>query len=801
MKVLRNLLVVLGILAGIVAMISYFLLLRQKPQYRGKLGVKGLKAPVEIYYDTYGIPHIYASNEDDLYMALGYAHAQDRLFQMELLRRVSAGRLSEIFGKDLLEVDQFFRVLGLNIHAQESAQVFYNDTNSAYKRAANAYLQGINRFIEDGPTPLEFILAGIPKEKYSIKDLFLVVDYMAFNFAMGFKTDPLMSKFRQKLGDRYTNDLALDYLEGSMKAPVTENDSMAGFLSEAFRKLEERLPVPIWTGSNAWVLAPKHSASGKVLFSNDAHIGFSQPCVWYEAHLECPGFSFYGNHLAGFPFAPIGHTRKYAWGLTMFENDDMDFYSETLNPADSGQVMHKGQWIPIRQRKEHILIKGQKAEEFTVRSTPHGPLCHRVLKGMNEWSKSPVSVWWTYTKFPSNLLRVMYDFSHASSLSGFQQSVSEIVGPGVSVLYGDANGNIAWWTAAKMMKRAPGVMPAMLLDGASGKDDPLGYFDFSANPKSVNPPSGMVYSANSQPEAMQGQELYPGYYTPDDRLRRITELLEKKDKYSITEMEAMQLDDLSTGCKDIVHLIYRALYASNVSLNSEQTQILDLLVKWNGNHSLESVEPVIYYGWIYRILKNSMADEIGDKDLEAFLLTHVMKNSIPKLLRNHGSPWWDNVNTKDKVESESEILIASLSETLVALKESLGTDTSTWKWKRVHTLEHVHAMGKKKPLNQVFNVGPFASAGGNETINQMGFDMSESGIYPVRFGPSLRITLDFDDVENSRSILPTGQSGNVMSRHYNDQAALYMAGKTRKQMMNKKEIMEKSPDRLTLQPK
>jgi penicillin G amidase len=801
MKVLRKLFVVLGIVAGIVAMVSYFLLLRQKPQYRGQLGVKGLTAPAEIYYDAYGIPHIYASNEADLYFALGYAHAQDRLFQMELLRRVSAGRLSEIFGKELVETDRFFRMLGLNVHAQESAQLFYNDTNTAYKRATNAYLLGINRFIEEGPTPLEFILADIPKEKYSIKDLFLVVNYMAFNFAMGFKTDPLLSKFRQKLGDRYTNDLALDYLEGSMKAPVSVSDSMASFLSQAFHALEERLPVPIWTGSNAWVLAPRHSASGKVLFSNDAHIGFSQPCVWYEAHLECPGFSFYGNHLAGFPFAPIGHTRKYAWGLTMFENDDMDFYSETLNPADSGQVMYQGQWVKIRQRKEHIMVKGEKSEDFTVRLTPHGPLCNRVMKGINQWSSMPVSVWWTYTKFPCNLLKVMYDFSHASSLGGFQHSVSEIVGPGVNVLYGDADGNIAWWTAAKLMKRAPGIMPAMFLDGASGKNDPVGYFDFAANPKSVNPISGMVFSANSQPDAMEGQDLYPGYYTPDDRLRRIMEMLEKKEKYSVSEMEAMQLDDLSTGSKDVVNLIYRALYASNVSLNSEQARVLDLLVKWDGNHSLESVEPVIYYAWIYRILKNCMSDEVGEKDLEAFIVTHVMKNSIPKLLRNQESAWWDNVNTKDKKESESDILVVSLTESLTTLKETLGEDPSSWKWKRVHTLEHMHALGKKKPLNHLFNVGPFASAGGNETLNQMGFDMNESGFYPIRYGPAMRITLDFDDVENSRSILPTGQSGNVMSRHYNDQADLYMAGKTRKQMMNKKEIMENSPDRLTLQPK
>jgi len=799
MKLFRKILAVVGILAGTAAMAAYFFLLQQKPEYRGHLKVKGLREPVEIYYDAYGVPHIYASNEEDLYFALGYAQAQDRLFQMELLRRVASGRLSEIFGKDLLEVDQFFRMLELNQHAQESAQIFYNDSNSAFKRATNAYLNGINRFIDQGATPLEFILAGIPKEKFSVRDLFLVVDYMAFNFAMGFKTDPLLGKLRQKLGDGYMKDLALGYTEGTMKAPVS-GDSAAGKISHYFRDLEGKLPVPIWTGSNAWVLAPQHTVYGKVLFANDAHIGFSQPCVWYEAHLECPGFSFYGNHLAGFPFAPIGHTRKHAWGLTMFENDDMDFYAEKLNPEDSGQVLYKDKWVPLRQRRETIRIKGEDDVSYAVKTSPHGPICNRVVKGMDAWSRNPVAVWWTYTKFPCNLLSVMYDLSHAPTMKHFEGAVSRIVGPGVNVLYGDDQGNIAWWAAAKLMNRPAGVLPALLLDGSSGKEDPLGYLDFSANPKSVNPPSGMVYSANSQPEAMAGQELYPGYYTPDDRLRRIIALLGRKEKFSVADMEAMHADDQSPGCTETVSQIYKAIYASNVSLNSDMAGFLDRLSKWDGSHHLESAEPTIYYSLIFHILKGCMADETGEEDFEAFLHTHVMKNSILPLLRNPESAWWDNMDTKNKRESESDILLSALAETLESLKSQLGDNPDSWKWKRVHTLEHSHAMGKKKPLNRVFNVGPFATAGGNETLNQMGFDMNEKGLYPVRFGASMRITLDFADVLNSRSILPTGQSGNVMSRHYKDQAALYIAGKTRKQMMDKKEIIENSPDRLTLQP-
>ena len=326
------------ILVGVVAILVY--LASQKPHYSGSINMQGLANKVEVIYDFYGIPHIYAESEEDAYFALGFVHAQDRLFQMEMTKRVASGQLSEILGADFIKVDAFFKTLGFDEHADDAVKKFMSGDSLPYQKAAKAYLKGVNQFIVTGSTPVEFVMLGIDKKEFTIKDMYLATEYMAFNFAMAFRTDPIMTFIERKLGASYFRDIVTAHIDSSMTIPtISFNSDSSRMPIDSIRNnkvsalntvnsILDKVPISPFTGSNAWIVAPKKSQSGKVLFGNDTHIGFSQPSVWYEAHLEFPGFSFYGNFLAGFPFAAIGHTREMVWGLTMLENDDLDFYSE-----------------------------------------------------------------------------------------------------------------------------------------------------------------------------------------------------------------------------------------------------------------------------------------------------------------------------------------------------------------------------------------------------------------------------------------------------------------------------------------
>ena len=803
MRIFRKVIyfILIIVLLTVLGILIYFT--SQKPQYTGTMQLDGLNEQVEVLYDFYGVPHIYAKNEQDAYFALGYAHAQDRLFQMEMIRRVAAGKLAEILGPDLVKVDKFFLTMGLDEHAKQSAAEFLNSDTLPYQKAALAYLAGINQFIAKGRTPAEFTMLGIPKTPFTKTDLYLAAEYMSFNFEMGFRTDPLMSFIKRKLGKSYYQDLTTHYLKGKEKIPTYSPLDTSRSHTIACNSIDEimkAVPVPSFVGSNGWVIGPAKTKSGKVLFANDTHIGYSQPCVWYEAHIEYPGFSFYGNHLAGFPFAALGHSRDVAWGLTMFENDDLDFYSERIKPGDSTMYWMDGHWQKLDVQEKIIHVKGEADVHLTVMHSRRGPLVQEVMPEWKNCTNDAVAAWWTHLKFPSNLLQVTYSMDHAKNMEEMRSAVATIISPGLNVMYGDAVGNIAWWAAAKLIKRQPDVDPVLLHDGSTTNNDPLGWSDFNDNPKSENPPAGYVYSANNQPDTINGNGLYPGYYVPDDRAKRILQLLKDREKYSIEDMQRMNMDAISISAPIISRVIMDAVSRTMESKSPTHYIASKKLLTWNGDHQMHDVDPTIYYKLLYNVLQLAMEDELGAENFKVFMGTHVMKNSVLPLLENDSSVWWNDVNTRDVKESRSMIFEKAFDKTITELRAQLGDNVDTWEWGRVHVLEHVHPIGMKKPFDRLFNIGPYPVPGGQEVINQIAFDINGGPIYKSKYGPAMRIVLDFADIENSKSVLPTGQSGNVMSHYYWDQTVMYNEGKSRKQKMNRAEIESNKTGRLLLQP-
>lgn len=788
---LKRITILLLVLVLICCAGGYFYIQSFKPTLEGELKLQGLNEEVEVYFDTYGIPHIYAESEEDAQFALGYVHAQDRLFQMEMIRRLGNGELAEILGTELVESDRFFRTLGTKESAIKASKAFIAlDANNPMKKAATAYYDGINSYIENGKLPIEYQILGIEARPFSIHDGYAIFGYMAFSFAQAFRTDPLLMRIHDNLGVDYLNDLDVHWNPTAQKIPFYSEPSIDSMLSDVFdiKALFQTFPTPPFIGSNSWVIGPKKTKSGKVIFSNDTHIGFSQPSVWYEAHLNYPDANNYGFYLAGVPFSVMGHNDHLAIGITMLENDDIDFYVEKQNPDNANQVWFKDKWEDLDIRTETIKVKDGNDVSFEVKVSRHGPIINDALEHVSNTTDQPVSVYWIYNEFMPTNLESAYLMGRAQNLEDIKSAVSLGAAPGLNIMYGDVEGNIAWFSMGKLALRPDHVNSKLFLDGASGLDEILGYVDFEDNPHSINPPAGYVYSANNQPESEDGT-LHPGYYIPEDRARRIMEVLEKDNEWDIEKAKVM--------INDVKSLIAIQMSADFVSIigdlengTANEKQALAILSNWDGNSELNDIEPTIYIKMLYHFLEKTFKDDLGEKDFESFLHTHIFKRTYPFLIQNENSKWWDNAQTKESKENRKEIITAAFRQSITELETQLGTDISQWNWSKVHTIEHPHPLSKVESLRKFFNVGPFPVNGNMEVLNNMMFPLNGEGKYEVYGGPAKRRVIDFNDLNHSVNVLPTGQSGNVMSPHYSDQAQMFVDGEFRLQLYDKAEIVE-----------
>lgn len=793
MKKLKKVLLIILLLIAIIAVSGYGYMLTTKPEYEGEVALKNIAKQTTVYFDDYGVPHIYATTQKDGMVALGYVHAQDRLWQMELLRRIAPGRLSELFGTKALKNDAFFAGIGIEENSEKAlAQL---DKNSETYILAMAYVDGINQYMEEGKTPIEFQLLGVKKEKFTLKDVYNIFGYMSFSFAMAQKTDPLLTDIRDKFGMQYLKDFGIDGSLGTVQLKSYKGKSNDyAQISKSIASLLDNSPVPAFIGSNSWVIGASKTKNGKVIFANDPHIGFSQPCTWYEAHITTPDYEMYGYYLAGTPFPLLGHNRNYAYGLTMFENDDLDLFQEEENPVNSNQYKTVDGYKNYTLRQKIIKVKDSASVTLNIKESIHGPIMNGLLNTLN--TKKPVAMSWIYTQQKNQILEAIHALSHSKSLEDFPKAISLIAAPGLNIMYGDAKNNIAWSTSGKLYKLDKSVNGNLILNGANGIDDKKEFLDFSKNPSAINPPWNYVYSSNNQPEPIDGY-LYPGYYLPKDRAQRIDGLLKPKNNWTSADVQGMINDNTSSTAEKITKN-WLSVLSNTASANEQKAK--QLLKDWKATHGLKDVAPTIFNKWIYFYLRDTFKDELGEEDFNALLATHIMKQVVASQSENPNSPWWDDFKTKNHKETRAEILNKSFQEAIASLEKQLGNDPNTWTWNRVHTLEHQHPIGKIKALQGFFNVGPFEMPGTNEVINNLLFTYSDNEKNEVKGGPSTRRIVDFSDVENSVSILPTGQSGNPMSVHYSDQAAMYNKGQFRKMKLNKKEIIATST-KLVFKPK
>ncbi|MEX0275207.1 MAG: penicillin acylase family protein, partial [Flavobacteriaceae bacterium] len=406
----------------------------------------------------------------------------------------------------------------------------------------------------------------------------------------------------------------------------------------------------------------------------------------------------------------------------------------------------------------------------------------------------PMSMSGIDTQYENTGMNARYGMAHATEIDGFRAALPDRHAPGLKIREGEAKGKVAWWATAKLYEMPDSTHVKRILETDKV---PLRYLDFDENPQAINPPSGYVYSANNQPDSIS-IGLYPGYYLPENRAKRIVQLLEPKNDWDREAVSEMINDATSAVDPLVVKDLSKALDIKE--LDSVQIEILDHLNAWDGNYTLESVDAVVYTRWVYFFLYNVFHDELGEAYFKQFLATHFQKRLIAPMAHKETSVWFDDITTKGQTETKQDIVSQSFNETLQSLTDDFGGNMEDWTWDKVHTLEMEHPIGKVKALRSFFNVGPFPVVGSREVINNLAFVYDGTGYYKVSSGPSTRRVIDFSDVENSISILPTGQSGNPFSPFYKDQSPLYIKGQFRKMLMNKDTIQSSKSTLLRFTP-
>ncbi|MDT9002414.1 penicillin acylase family protein [Paucibacter sp. APW11] len=775
------------------------------PERSGALALSGLSAPVQVRWDEVGVPHLQAQHERDLYRALGYLHAQDRLFQMEMVRRLARGELAEVLGPKLLDTDRLFRTLGLREHATAYVK---RQTQGIVPpgpawEALQAYLDGVNEYQATRPAPLEFDILGIKKRPFTTEDTMAVAGYMAYSFAAAFRTEPALTYVRDQLGPEYLKIFDLQNRPGGAVRRAGESDAAPSVglqsrdwqhlaqLAQISQQALEQAGLPLYEGSNAWAISGGRSQSGKPLLSGDPHIAFSAPAVWWEAHLKAPGFELYGHHQVLNPMALLGHNHQAGWSLTMFQNDDIDLIAEQTDAAHPDQVFVQGQWQPLQTREETIKVKGAADVVLKLRRSPHGPIINDAIPGARY--DKPIAMWWAFLETENPALDAFYRLARADTLAKAREAASMIHAPGLNIVWANAGGDIGWWAAARLPQRPAGVNPSFILDGSKPESDKLGFLPFSANPQEENPARGYIMSANHQPAGD-----VPGYYNLWDRAQRLDEALRQDGKrWNMAASQQLQLD-VQTGygprmLKPLLPLLRQA------AQGEEDQALVAELAQWQGRHQLDDRAPVLFHQLVYELVREALGDKMDAKLFESLTRTRALDQALPHLFADANSPWWDKRATPQR-ETEADIVKLAWTAALKHLRATLGQDAGRWRWGDAHTLTHKHPLGQQKPLDQIFNIGPLPAPGANEVPNNLAQRIGPAP-WEVVYGPSTRRTIDFAAPGQAQGSNPVGQSGVWGDAHYKDQARAHVEGRFRGQWLDEADVAAHTRSTLLLNPR
>lgn len=736
---------------SIVACIGGFLWLRTSlPRTDGTITLDGLGASVEIVRDADGIVVIKAESEADAAFALGFVHAQDRLWQMDFLRRVGAGRLSEVIGSGALSIDRFIRTLGFYRLAKRSLQYQPPEVLTVLE----SYAAGVNAVIAapGGALPPEFQLLRYSPERWRPADSLVWGRLMALELSGNWREELLRARLVRRLTPEQVAFLWPGY---PPDGPVTI--ARAGALDDLpLRALAKVLPWRFQPkeASNVWALSGERTASGKPLLANDPHLALEAPGLWYLVRIETPTLTLAGASVPGVPFLVLGHNGQVAWGLTTTHSDTQDLFIEHETAGRPGFYDTPEGPRPFEARKETILVKGGDPVVLTVRATRHGPVISDAM-GQASDDGTLLALAWPALEENDRTAAALYAMNRAKSVEEFRHALDDFHAPQQNIAYADTNGHIALMAPARVpiRKAGDGTLP---VPGWTGDYDWVGYVPYDELPQRVDPPDGRIINANNKLVGADYSHFMTAHWFGPQRAARILDRLDALSRpASVEAMTTIQLDDTS---RDALALLPHLVEATD-ELPAEARS---LFTDWDGSMAADSAAPLLYHAWRRSLGRLTFADELGpdfgDFRPSARLLKEVFLS---------GAIWCDDTRTTAR-ESCAQISARAMREAWAELSADYGADPSAWRWGEAHVAAFRHPIWSRVPLlSEIFSFG-VESAGSDDTVNRGGVRLSAEGAerYDNIHGPGYRAVYNLADLESSRFVIATGQSGNPLSPLY-----------------------------------
>lgn len=752
------LLIFLVLLAGAVGIGGWRWLSTSLPQTEGEIKVLGLSQPVTIARDANGIPTIRAQSEPDAYFALGYAHAQDRLWQMDLQRRIASGRLSEIAGKAGLANDRFFRVLGLEARVKSS----YELLSDATKQALAAYAAGVNARIAAfdfwRQPPLEFILAGVRPKPWQPTDSLLWPRVMALQLAGNWRDELLNLKLIQRLGPERARQLAPMHLSGI--------DGLSALTTLPLLAALPPMAAP-HLASNVWAVGSEHSTTGAPLLANDPHLNFQTPIQWYLARLEAPGMTVQGGTVPGIPFVLLGQNRHLAWGFTSADADSMDLFVESLGDQDGQTYQTASGNQPFIRRSEIIAVKGEPDQRLEVRETVHGPVISDVLSSKEAPKGILLALAATALNPADKTPDAMHRMSQAGDVKSFLNALADFQAPSQYVAYAGADGQIGLRQVGLVPLRQGTASPDLPRAGADDNNGWKGFVPPDQLPALHNPAPGLVANANNRLAA----DDYPYHLAsnwPDSlRALRLQDLLTAKPQHGPDDMGAYQMDSLSMAFVSLKPFLMTTELA-----NPSARKIVAILRDWDGSMARDLIEPTLFSAWAEEIQRALFADDLRklpedheDQPSPFDAWSTGLKPQVIEMALSEEGRWCDDESTKDRQESCQDILARALEEALRRLRREMGADMTQWRWGSAHKAKFPHGILERLPVKENWVAPSIETDGDGSSLNRGTFSF---GSFRHVHGAGLRAVYDIGNLNLSRFMIATGQSGNPFSRHYDD---------------------------------
>jgi penicillin amidase len=812
---------ILIIVAG-VTLFFLFSNLTKKSFYAetGNFKVKGISKTVNIFKDDFGVSHISAENEADMYFTMGYMHAQDRLWQMDISRRVAEGKLSEIFGQDALEYDKLFRTIGINRIVKQ----LYTQISPKSKEILQQYANGVNYFMgtHSQKLPLEFDILNYKPYEWKPEHSLMIVRLMGWELNISWYTDFLFGEIVKKFGYEKAKEFFPNYPEdkpfiiGEREKVIEPADTIKkvvpkiipadknkpkkktadALIEEGYKNLTDlgndfyKITLDVKTflgiegthiGSNSWVVGGKKTESKKPILANDPHLSLSTPAKWYEIHLynKQNNSNVSGFSLPGCPLIVIGHNDVISWGVTNLMNDDSDFYILNRDSSDSKKYVYNNTSLPMDSINESIKIKDINDEyELTVFETKLGPVISNLSSaGFSSKLKftSPANqiVTFKWTGFEmSDEVQSFYDLNSAKNFDQFKNAFRTYNLPALNFTYADTNGNIGYQAAGKVPLRKNLTDDNMAFYPSNGEIEWTGFIPYNELPNSYNPKEDYIITANNKPEKNYKyyiSNLYEPYY----RAQRIEDLLNQRNNFTAEEIKLIQRDVYSLQAKEFCKYLFDA-YANVKTVDKQELYFLDQLKKWD--YELKYVSPLasIYSQFEIELYRNIYREKLGDELFRDYLFVkNIPVRNTSKLLVDDKSWLFESL-------SRDFLLRKSFVDAINALKKKFGTDDmNKWGWGNIHEVLLKHPLGSVPALSNVLNIGPFEIGGSGTTIacaEYSFYDALQKGTYDVFLGSSMRMIVDLGNQKKYFTIIPTGQSGQPLHENFSDQARRWLNG-------------------------